>query len=159
MNLSTKLLSYLPQPQEELLFEGQKLIDWASQKDFSDYSFIVFPFSKCYEGFLKKLFKDLGFISEKEYYSDKIRIGRILNPHYANQKPSHSAYAKLGVFLKDTFLPEKMWQIWKKYRNQIFHYFPSNLKKLSYSQAVKAALEIIEVMQYSVDNLNLPKSD
>jgi len=150
----SKLANYLPDEQKGLLKDGQKLIDWAKDKpNISDYSFLVFPFSKCYEGFLKKLFLDLGFIDQEFYYSDKIRIGKILNPHYAQEHPSNSVYKKLGAYLKNFTLPEKMWQIWKKYRNRVFHYFPANLQKLTYNQAKTAAKEILEVMTQAVNSL------
>jgi len=153
LDKKSKFWQYLPDEQKGLLEDGQKLIDWAGEKpNISDYSFLVFPFSKCYEGFLKKLFLDLGFIDEDYFYSDRIRIGKILNPNYGRDHPDRSAYRKLGAHLGDFTLPEKLWQIWKKYRNRVFHYFPANLRKLTYDEAKIAASEVVEVMNQAVEN-------
>ena len=73
---------YLEEDLRELLAEAFELIekvpDW--HDGFHDYSFIVFPAAKAYEGYLKKLFLDLGFIERDDYYGKRFRIGMALNP-------------------------------------------------------------------------------
>jgi len=75
---------YLSAGQKGLIEEGLYLLNNIKEHpdaNISDYSYLVFPFAKSYEGFLKKLFLDLGFISQQVYESDHFRIGRALNPH------------------------------------------------------------------------------
>ena len=45
-----------------------------------DFSFLVFPMSKAYEGFLKKIFYDLQLINRETYQGRRFRIGRAFNP-------------------------------------------------------------------------------
>ena len=61
---------YLEKDLQGLLREATLLIEKVSLWDekFPDYSFVVFPAAKAYEGFLKRLFLDRGFISEEDYY-------------------------------------------------------------------------------------------
>jgi len=47
---------------------------------YDDYSYVVFPIAKAYEGFLKQYFYDLGFIDYMTYSDRRFRIGRVLNP-------------------------------------------------------------------------------
>jgi len=65
------------------------------KREFSDYSFIVFPAAKAYEGFLKKLFFDLGFITEEDYYGKHFRIGKALNPSLPKELRHNGAYDKI----------------------------------------------------------------
>ncbi|MFZ5424229.1 MAG: hypothetical protein ACOZAO_00340 [Patescibacteria group bacterium] len=140
------LWQYLAEDQRELILDGEQLLtDVVHFKSVSDYSFLVFPFSKAYEGFLKQLFLDLDLIKEDEYYGDSIRIGRILNPMF--MKEHTSIYQKLCLHDKGgADVTDKLWQVWKKGRNQVFHYFPHNYRKLSFDEALGIIKEEIEVM-------------
>jgi hypothetical protein len=51
-------------------------------------------------------------------------------------------------------LAEKIWNIWKKGRNQIFHYFPHNLRAVSFDEASGIVNEILQVMEESYERLN-----
>jgi len=135
------LWEYLEDDIKGLMIDGEMLLTHADEipHKVSDYSYLVFPFAKAYEGFLKKLFLDLGMIKEDEYYGDDIRIGRILNPNYI--KKSKNVFYKI-VTSNGTKqrIAERLWSMWHEGRNQVFHYFPHNFRKLSY----KEALELIE---------------
>jgi len=74
---------YLEEDLQELLTEAILLLNDAKswKIKFHDYSFIVFPVAKAYEGFLKKLFYDMSFINENDYYGNRFRIGKSLNPN------------------------------------------------------------------------------
>ena len=100
INRKSKLWEYLTEEIQGLISDGESLIIESQKDDWpvSDYSYLVFPFAKAYEGFLKRLFLDLDMIREDEYYGDEIRIGRILNPFYNDKK--HSVYEKLGKHKK-----------------------------------------------------------
>ena len=49
-------------------------------EDPTDYSYLVFPYAKLYEGFLKDIFLSAEIISQTEYVSDHFRIGKALSP-------------------------------------------------------------------------------
>ncbi len=156
MSRKSALWSYLEPDLQGLIQDGEMLLDYAESMKgkVSDYSFLVFSFSKAYEGFLKKLFLDLGIMREDEYYSDEIRIGRVLNPHYINEH---------GHYYKALCLHEKggesyalhLWDIWHKGRNQVFHYFPHNFRSLSLNEALEIIHNIVEAMQNAVGKCDL----
>ncbi len=141
-----------------LLTDGEILLDDAltDRKKISDYSYVVFPFSKAYEGFLKKLFLDLDLIKEDAYYGDEIRIGRILNPNYMHEHEN--------VFERLCAPPggghefaDRMWKVWQNGRNKVFHYFPHNFRKLSIDEAQEIIDELIEVMTLAVESCYVGK--
>lgn len=150
---------YLSQNQKDLIREGQYLMediikDQAYQ--FKDYSFLIFPFAKAYEGFLKQLFKDIGFISRLDYISDHLRLGKLMSPNLIGRLGERSLYKKIEE-REGRELAEKVWSVWKKGRNQIFHYFPHNLKAVSFEEASQIVNEILSTMQDTYERLN-PKS-
>ncbi len=136
---------YLSPAQKELIDDGIILLNQiAKDKSFilSDYSFIVAPFAKAYEGFLKKMFLDLNLISERDYYSKNFRVGKVLNPNL--RRRGFSVYRQLENMGGDEAkLAEILWNAWKEGRNQIFHYFPKNLQKLSLNQAEQRINQIV----------------
>jgi len=112
--------------------------------DISDYSFIVFPFAKAYEGFLKRFFWDVGLISEDEYYGDEIRIGRLLNPSYEGNSSIYNKVCKGAKGGKN--VAQRLWDAWKRGRNSVFHYFPHNFRKLEYNEALDIINDLINAM-------------
>lgn len=138
--------SYLEEDLQELLrtaiLLSQDVSKWT--EEFHDYSFVVFPASKAYEGFLKKLFFDLKFISENEYFGKRFRVGKALNPsldrhRYKNQ----SVYDKLvGRTNKD--LADQLWETWKNCRNLLFHWFPKEKRAISFAESKEKVLQVIE---------------
>lgn len=135
--------------QKELIEDGKKLLDWIKTRPedgFSDYSFLVAPFAKSYEGFLKSLFLKMRLITDRSYNSDRFRVGKVLNP--ALQHKKWSVYHKLeekGETGKK--MAEKLWQAWKHGRNLIFHYFPHNYHKLTLPEAEERINVILAVIQ------------
>lgn len=116
----------------------------------SDYSYLVFPFAKAYEGFLKKLFLDLKFISRNVYESNHFRIGRALNPSLEKKLRHESIYDRLVTLMGDNTLPDELWNVWKRGRNLVFHYFPHNLRALSLTEAENIINEMLLVMEKTV---------
>lgn len=146
---------YLSQNQKDLILEGQYLMNDIIRHQayhFKDYSFIIFPFAKAYEGFLKKLFKDIGFISHLDYISDHLRLGKLMSPNLINRLGERSLYKKI-VAKSSKDLAQKIWQTWKLGRNQIFHYFPHNLKSVNFEEAEKIVNEIIQTMEETYEKL------
>jgi hypothetical protein len=142
--------SYLSPSQQNLILEGQYLMqdvlkDHAHLR-FKDYSFVIFPFAKAYEGFLKQLFKDINFISHLDYISDHLRLGKLLSPNLINRLGEKSLYKKILQKTTKEFA-DKIWQMWKIGRNQVFHYYPHNLKALSFEEAESLVNQMIETME------------
>lgn len=149
----TLLWNYLSETQRQLATDGQLLLDDRDRhpnEHLSDYSYLVFPFAKLYEGFLKQLFLDLSVISQREYESKHFRVGKVLSPNLVRRLGERSAYGhvakRYGKELADT-----LWNTWKQGRNLVFHYFPHNVSRLSLS-AAKSLIEMIMLtMTQSVD--------
>jgi len=148
---------YLSQNQKDLINEGLYLMNDVIKNHayhFKDYSFLVFPFAKAYEGFLKQLFLDVKFISHLDYISDHLRLGKLLSPNLVNKLKERSLYKKI----KDKAgqeLADKIWNAWKLGRNQVFHYYPHNLKALTFSQAENIIDNILLVMEESYGKLKV----
>lgn len=150
---------YLSQNQKDLILEGQYLMndivkDQAFQ--FKDYSFLVFPFAKAMEGFLKQLFLDIGFISRLDYISDHLRLGKLMSPNLVMKLGTRSLYKKI-IDTAGVELADEIWHAWKMGRNQIFHYFPHNLKSVSFEQAEREIGEILLAMEHAFDKLKTAK--
>jgi len=153
------LWKYLPDEIQGLIADGETLVNFVLSNDksheISDLSFMVFPFAKAYEGFLKKLFLDIGMIQPDEYYGDDIRIGRILNPSYLAEKGN--VFAKFCEGTPDKkVLSQKLWDAWKQGRNSVFHYFPHNFKKLDFDEAMDLIRGFVDAMETAVENCNIP---
>ena len=112
-----------------------------------DYSFIVFPMAKAYEGFLKKLFYSLGFIKKQQYLGDRLRIGRSLNPNLPKRYQWDWVYGKMVEYCKGDQLALRLWEAWKKGRNQPFHYTPEKNKLLTLDEARDIQSLMVEVME------------
>ena len=140
MNFSTPEIfdqanQYLSSHQQELLNDTQIILKRLELHDgISDYSFLVSPVAKLYEGFLKDFFLKINIISEQEYDSDRFRVGKTLNPSLRYKR--FSVFQKLADYNeKGEELAEILWDAWKYGRNEIFHYFPNSIKNLSRQEA------------------------
>lgn len=145
--------NYLSIGQKGLIEEGLYLLnDVKTHPDIniSDYSYLVFPFAKAYEGFLKKLFLDLGFIPQQVYEGDHFRIGKALNPHLEKILRHESIYDKITYLCGNRDLADELWNVWKKGRNLVFHYFPHNFRALTLAEAENIINEILIVMEKAV---------
>jgi len=149
------LWQYLSETQRDLINEGQFLMNEVVKNQayqFKDYSFLIFPFAKAYEGFLKKLFLDLKFISHLDYISDHLRLGKLMSPNLVGKLGERSLYKKIKE-ASTKELADRIWDVWKRGRNQIFHYFPHNLKAISFSEAKSLADEFLATMATSYEQL------
>ncbi len=150
-----RLWQYLSQNQKDLIIEGQYLMNDIVKDHayhFKDYSFLVFPFAKAYEGFLKQLFRDIKFISHLDYISDHLRLGKLLSPHLIDRLGEKSLYKKIAD-VTNTDFAEKVWMTWKIGRNRIFHYFPHNLKAISFIEAEEIAEMILKTIEEAYNKL------
>jgi hypothetical protein len=148
---------YLSKNQKDLINEGLYLMNDVIKNNayhFKDYSFLVFPFAKAYEGFLKQLFLDVKFISHLDYISDHLRLGKLLSPNLVNKLKERSLYKKIKDKVGQD-LADKIWNAWKICRNQVFHYYPHNLKALTFFQAESIIDNILSVMEESYGKLKV----
>lgn len=140
--------NYLSQGQKDLMLEGNYLMNDVVKHGnytFKDYSFLIFPFAKAYEGFLKRLFYDIGFISHLDYISDHLRLGKLMSPTLVSNLGDRSLYKQIWRNTTKE-LADEVWDTWKLGRNQIFHYFPHNVKAVSFEEAEAIVNRIILTM-------------
>jgi hypothetical protein len=144
--------SILDQDIRELLLESYRLAQMSSKwkDEFHDYSFIVFPAAKAYEGYLKKLFLDMGFITKEDYWGKRFRIGKALNPSLEKRlRRKESVYDKIVEFCGDSRLADELWDVWKNSRNLIFHWFPDEKNNLNYNEAIERLQKIVDAFDNS----------
>lgn len=123
---------------------------------FHDYSFLVFPIARAYEGFLKKLFFRLDLIDKTELLNRHFRIGRSLNPDLPERFKDNSwLYDDILLQCMQHDAPElaeNLWNAWKMGRNQLFHYyFPDHYHFISLSTAEERVTMFITVMSSVLD--------
>lgn len=154
------LWQYAPEEIRGLIEDGELILNFVydNKKEdvISDYSFLVFPFAKAYEGFLKRFFLDTGLIAKDEYFSDDIRIGRILNPNFIKEKSN--VFEKIcGRSNQGREVSKRLWQVWKRGRNLVFHYFPHNYRRLTYEEALDIINDIFSAMNMAVMECDVPQ--
>ncbi len=141
--------NYLQPDLQELLKEATLLVERVGvwEEKFHDYAFVVFPAAKAYEGFLKTLFHDLGFITDEDYFGKRFRIGKALNPSLeANIREKEGVYDKLVVFCQGKELADTFWETWKMGRNLLFHWFPNEKNAITYEEAKEQVENILTTM-------------
>ncbi len=144
-----KFWEYLSQNQKDLILEGNYLMNDVIKHhnySFKDYSFLIFPFAKAYEGYLKQLFRDVGFISHLDYISDHLRLGKLMSPNLIDRLGDRSLY-KLIKQNATAELADRIWDTWKIGRNQVFHYFPHNIRGVGFQEAENIINQIITTMR------------
>lgn len=154
---------YLAEPMRDLAGQSYELLEResgrAEEDKYHDYSFVVFPMAKAYEGFLKKLFYDLGLINKRQYGGDRFRVGKALNPNLPKRYQWDWVYGKLVVFCGGDALPLQMWEAWKNARNKIFHFFPDHHEFINLEEARELIKELEKVMENALiqcDRVDLP---
>ena len=160
--------SYIEEDLQELLVASEFLANtvrsWggdlpAGSKVFHDYSFVVFPAAKAYEGFLKKVFLDMKFITNEDYHGKRFRIGKALNPFLEKEyRNSESVYDKLVKYCRGLpagrqgkELADKLWEAWTQGRNTVFHWFPDEKRAISFQEAEEKIKLIISAMDMAFD--------
>lgn len=152
---------YLDREMQELMRESILLVYHVRlwRNTFHDYSFIVFPAAKAYEGFLKTMFYDLGFISDEDFHGKKFRIGRALNPALEPRfRKDESVYDRLKLYCGSKELSDILWEAWKHCRNLVFHWFPDSQNTLTFAQAKKCIKLIIRAIDKSFETCKIDLS-
>lgn len=149
-----EIWQYFSSTQRDLIQEGNYLTSITEDKSykFKDFSFLVFPYAKAYEGFLKQLFLDVGFITHLDYISDHFRIGKYLSPHLIQRLGDRSIYSQIIKYGSEE-LAQDMWNAWKKGRNEVFHYYPHNIKRLTFDEAKRMNEDILHTMIKAYETL------
>lgn len=145
--MTDKLRDFLGSELAGMWADGERIMA-SSGGGFHDYSFMVFPFAKVYEGFLKKYFLKIGAINEHQYYSDHWRVGKALNPQLEKELRGESVYDHL-----DPDLGNVLWKAWKEGRNAVFHYFPQKNQVLSFEKARDVINQLTSAMELGIISL------
>ncbi|MFA6250573.1 MAG: hypothetical protein WC686_03670 [Candidatus Shapirobacteria bacterium] len=154
----TSAQKFVSPPQKKLLTDIQTISSRLHQDSISDYSFLVSPIAKAYEGFLKDFFLKLGIIDQYNYHSDRFRVGKTLNPSLRYKR--FSIFQKLADLDEEgEALAETLWDAWKYGRNEIFHYFPHNLKNITSGEAYERIVQILNAIIKSGEFLKKHRSD
>ncbi|PIR60448.1 MAG: hypothetical protein COU68_02550 [Candidatus Pacebacteria bacterium CG10_big_fil_rev_8_21_14_0_10_45_6] len=130
---------------------------------FLDYSFVVFPMSKGYEGFLKQYFFDLGLITTQTYEGERFRIGRALNPDvHENQRDEWWLFDDVARLCGQR-TTRMLWDTWLICRNQTFHFFPKKTSQIDLPTAGKRLEMLATAMKAAVacqwDELRLQRRE
>jgi len=166
LNLEKKLWwHYIEEDLQELLVASEFLSNvvrsWGADlpsgsKVFHDYSFIVFPAAKAYEGFLKKVFLDMGFITNEDYHGKRFRIGKALNPFLEKKfRESDSVYDKIVSHCGGKELADTLWEAWTNGRNVVFHWFPDEKKASSFEEAENKIKQIVTAMDKAFEGCKI----
>jgi hypothetical protein len=143
---------YLDEDLKELIKESVLLVDRVGswQEKFHDYAFVVFPAAKAYEGYLKNLFLDMGFISEKQFYGKRFRIGKALNPSLNRKRyKKQSVYDRIVNYCGGKEMADVLWDTWKQCRNILFHWFPNEKNTIDYKEAKEKVTKILDAMNFA----------
>lgn len=112
---------------------------------FADYQFIVYPFAKLFEAFLKDLIFQAKLIPERAYNSKKFSIGRSLNPDVRlEQRDEYWFYDDLARWCGED-LAREVWETWLE-RNRLFHLYPGEVYHLTLVEAEQKVNQIIRTI-------------
>lgn len=113
----------------------------------ADYSFVIFPCAKAYEGFLKWYLWRLKYIDDETYYGRKFRIGRSLNPDLPKRLQNGDwLYDELAKHCGEVLI-RQMWDAWIQCRNHVFHFYPNQQNHLTLSVVEKKLQLMTQVME------------
>lgn len=147
------LFRYVTPELRSLLETGIELYVRHSQaaNGLPDYSFIVFPVSKAYEGFLKQYLYDIDLIDKDTFNSRRFRIGRALNPDVSkNQRDEHWLYDDLAQACGPD-VAKQLWETWLYCRNRVFHHFPKEAQPISLDKVERYLHMLFDSMENALE--------
>lgn len=156
--------SYLEEDLQKLLITSKFLVTTVKslgvdlpggKHEFNDYAFVVFPAAKAYEGFLKKLFLDLKFITEEDYFGKHFRIGKSLNPSLPKEIRKDEVYGKIVKYCGGKKLADDLWETWRVSRNLIFHWFPNEKNSVTLEEAIERVDMIIAAIDEAFESCDI----
>lgn len=146
---------YLEEPMRDLVDMAYYIYDREAMRneELHDYSFVVFPMAKAYEGYLKKYFHDIGLITKEAVEDHHFRIGSSLNPDLPKRWRTDNwlvegldRFAQRSSDPKHHKLSQLLWDTWIKGRNRLFHYFPGHTEFISLGESWERLNLIKEAM-------------
>jgi hypothetical protein len=159
--------SYIHEDLQDLLKQSFLLIETVERHEsklsedkqrFHDYAFVVFPTAKAYEGFLKTLFLDLGFITDKQFYGKRFRVGKSLNPSLDRRlREKIGVYDRMVNFCGGNELADVLWKTWKEARNLLFHWFPNERNAIDFEEAKKKVNMVLDAMDLAFKECKIDK--
>lgn len=146
---------FLSPEQKDFTYDVELILTRIKEFDhINDYSFLVSPIAKAYEGYLKDFFLKLHIINEYDYESERFRVGKTLNPSLRYKR--FSIFQKLSdIDDEGEELAELLWDAWKFGRNEIFHYFPGKNRNLNRSEAEDRIALVLNAISKSGEFLKL----
>lgn len=150
---------YLDEPMREMVTLGFFLLEREEMvgETLTDYSFIVFPVAKAYEGFLKKFLFDLNLINKDQLMGKSFRIGRSLNPNLPEEmRDDEWVFERMKALcqsegIEKESLPERLWEAWGLGRNSIFHYFIGEEQLVSLQIAKERLNMLVDLMKEVIE--------
>ncbi len=151
--IGRKAYSFLDDSQNRLLLDSLliKTIFTLPESDYSrvvnvllsDFSVMVFPSAKAFEGYIKKLLLTIGLITEKEIKEDPYKsiIGKILNGEEIKKK--------LLDKKRGRSIPKLLAVQWELCRNIILHYDLDQPEIIKKEEALKKIDDIYEAIKKS----------
>ncbi|MDQ3008593.1 MAG: hypothetical protein M3Q81_03280 [bacterium] len=155
------ILAHLDSKQQEQVVLSFTLLyrEQDSNTRYPDYSFVVFPMAKAYEGFLKSYFFQMGLITKQTYEGRGFRVGRALNPDVRPERRDEEWLYDNVERACSKEVARELWDVWLNCRNQVFHYFPGKENRLTLVQASKYLEAILHAMQRAISCISLSKSN
>lgn len=156
----------LAKPVKDLLQQG--LVMWLRERKqqpmdeyIVDFSYLLFPLAKAYEGQLKIFLLKLGLIDKKLFEHKHFRIGRALNPDIRkSQQDEHWAFDEVAAFCGQEEA-RSLWETWLSARNRVFHYFPGERKELPFEEIeelMELVFESFQRMHYCVEKQSIKEN-
>ncbi len=151
--LKSEWYSLLNKEQQELVTISIELFEKESgvNSAWKDYSFIVFPISKAYEGFLKQRFFDFGLINEKTFKGKRFRIGKALNPDIHERSRDEDWLFDDLEKMCGTDVARELWTTWLECRNRVFHFYPQGDNLISLAKAEELIMKVSGAMQVIIE--------
>ena len=148
-------LKFLEPVQRELLTTSFDLLAWAKQKGdkYHDFSFIVMPAAKAFEGYMKKWLFTLKFIGEEDYSHDRFRLGKALNPELEQKHPEQCLFNEISRRCSPS-IAQELWETWKRCRNRLLHYFPAEQQVFTLQESEDRLGQIVKTIQESFRYIN-----
>lgn len=149
---------FLSAQQKSLIHDVEVVLSKLKGDHISDYSFLVAPISKAYEGYLKDFFLKIKIIDKYSYQSDRFRVGKTLNPSLRYKR--FSIFQRLiNLDEKGEELAELLWDAWKYGRNEIFHYFPNKVQSLTREEAENRIAMLLKAIAKSGEFYKLHRGE
>ncbi len=147
--------AFLDEDQRQLVLVSEYLYEREERLNsrIADYSFIVFPMAKAYEGFLKEYLHSLKILPKQNYDDRKFRIGRALNPDISEKHKNEWWLYDDLIRACDDKTARELWDAWVECRNHVFHFFSDQKEELSLSVAQKRLVQLSNAMDQAMQCL------